>query len=236
MNLRKQKLLWSLLLVCPTVAFAPRSSLLPAARGRIQEVAPRSLARDSHKSQARRDILSVAKAFVILTLTNPKEVKAACSQYDPNNKFCLQVTAMLPKGFQPQSTARLIVTVKPAVTYTSQVPQSVAEQSLRKTGHWVPVVLRSSQRWSDLQVNDKGLVTTTLTLEHIPPEAGRDVGWWSRLPLIITAKLDVDGKGTLGPLDLTGCRILPNRAGVANTDVCLPLQKRGLYSDFILRR
>jgi hypothetical protein len=195
-------------------------------------------------SRSRRDVLQTASACLVLFITRPNEVMAATSpaqpqQEDNNNMaFQFQITTTLPNGFSASALgpeSALEITVKPAVTYTDQVPKQVAEESLSKTGHWCPIVLRSRQRCSDLRLTDGDTgVTTILTMNHITSEAGTNIGWWDKLPLIVTAKLDSDGLDTtFAPTDLVGCRILANLGGITKQHVTIPLQRRGLCSELL---
>ena len=208
-----------------------------------------SPAKQEHR---RRDILQAASACLILMLTRPKEALAHPKEQkeSPNistEGIHLQIKTKFPKDFSPGDfgpESRLLITVKPAVTYTDQVPRHVADASMEKTGHWVPDVLQYKESCSSLLLascdNDASSVTptsssVTLTNEHMTPEgAAADSLWWKTLPLVVTVKLDSDGNpGTIGPKDLVGCKILLLHANdlVHNGVVTLPLQKRGICSD-----
>ena len=191
---------------------------------------------------SRRDIFQTSAACVILMLTRPTECMAAATAaaaqlaHDDNYSFQFQVDTSLPSGFSADALSRestLVITVKPAVTYSDQVPKDVAEASLSRTGHWCPVVLKSRQRFRDIRFKDGDrAVSTTLTVRDLTSEAGNNLRWWDKLPLIVTAKLDSDGLATtFAPTDLVGCRIIPNTGGIVNQHVTIPLQRRGFCSD-----
>lgn len=157
----------------------------------------------------------------------------------PADDINLQIKTTFPKGFSlddfgPKSC--LFITVKPAVTYTDQVPQHIADSSLARTGHWVPDVLQYKHSCSSLLSSCDAATPASITLtnEHMTPEGAADSLWWKSLPLVVTVKLDDDGvAGTVGPKDLVGCKILLHHSKdmVHNGVVTLPLQKRGICSN-----
>lgn len=242
------------LLLCRTNAFSPSVSLHPSPRLQTKlestQLMETPLQHDNNKSSLaknkRRNLLKIGAGCIVFTLTQPKKVLAIGSRYtseEDSGNVRFQVLTTLPKGFSPEKlspSSTLLITVKPAVSYTDQVPKAVADASLATTGHWVPTVLRSRQLCSKLHLleNNSSGITTTLTLENVTPEAGASLNWWKGLPLIVTAKLDEDGlDSTAGPLDLVGCRILPNLVGgLEDKHVTLPLQSRGLCADLLPKR
>ena len=197
----------------------------------------------SKKNHSRRDVIQAASACLLLWLTRPKAVMARPKEQKdltkPADDINLQIKTTFPKDFSlddfgPKSC--LFITVKPAVTYTDQVPQHVADSSLAKTGHWVPDVLRYKHSCSSLLSSCDAATPASITLtnKHMTPEGAADSLWWKTLPLVITVKLDDDGvAGTVGPKDLVGCKILLHHSKdmVHNGEVTLPLQKRGICSD-----
>lgn len=196
----------------------------------------------------RRDLLrAAASAFLVLTVARPKATMAAAvtsaTKVDNINAGVVDdlrfaVTTTLPKGYSPRDTfgpsSELVITVKPAVTYRDQIPPGIADASLAATGHWVPIVLRSRQSCQKCydSLGGGAMLTTTLTKDHMTPEGGSDSNlWWKELPLIVTAKLNVDGKNAKpGPNDLVGCRILPR---LGDGGVALPLRSRGICQDML---
>ncbi|CAB9522757.1 expressed unknown protein [Seminavis robusta] len=199
------------------------------------------LSLENHSMESsRRNVLASVSACIVLTLTMPKHVVAAMTELKPesNEEFQFQVTTTLPNGLKtealgPQST--LVITVKPAVTYTSQVPKNVADAALSETGHWVPIVLKYQQACGSKELasqQEMGMITTTLTPDHVTPQAGTNLEWWKNLPLIVTATLEGDDEIP----DLVGCRIIPNMGGIVpNQRVTMPLQRRGLCSEMMDR-
>jgi len=185
----------------------------------------------SSPSRQRRELLrQFSSGCLVLALLHPKAVLAKPQEKSTTNDFQFQIQTSLPNGFSSEDgltkESQLIITVKPAVTYTDQVPEEIAESSLKATAHWVPVVLEYAMPYSSS--------TITLTKDHMTAAAA-DGEWWKNLPLIITAKLQLDGSKA-GPNDLVGCRILllQDLFGTkGDSTVSLPLQKKGICSDLL---